>query len=130
MVVIVKLPFRSPGDPVYEERCKRLGERWFSHLALPSAILLLRQGFGRLSLNGSHESIREVRVACAFALTSEQRQALSQRLKDALGRDVPLTEAVDDGLVAGLMITIGSLVLDGSLRSKVQQAARHAQPHP
>ena len=48
LVVIVKLPFRSPGDPVYEERCKRLGERWFSHLALPSAILLLRQGFGRL----------------------------------------------------------------------------------
>ena len=91
---------------------------------------LLRQGFGRLSLNGSHESIREVRVACAFPLTSEQRQALSQRLKDALGRDVPLTEAVDDGLVAGLMITIGSLVLDGSLKSKVQHAARHAQPHP
>ncbi len=48
LVIIVKLPFRSPGDPVYEERCKRLGERWFSHLALPSAILLLRQGFGRL----------------------------------------------------------------------------------
>ena len=48
LVVIVKLPFRSPGDPVYEERCKRLGERLFSHLALPSAILLLRQGFGRL----------------------------------------------------------------------------------
>lgn len=48
LVVIVRLPFRSPGDPVYEERCKRLGERWFSHLALPSAILLLRQGFGRL----------------------------------------------------------------------------------
>ena len=48
LVVIIKLPFRSPGDPVYEERCKRLGEHWFSHLALPSAILLLRQGVGRL----------------------------------------------------------------------------------
>ncbi|MCC6544727.1 MAG: hypothetical protein IT392_09530 [Nitrospirae bacterium] len=48
LVVIIKLPFRSPGDPVYEERCRRLGERWFSHLALPSAILLLRQGVGRL----------------------------------------------------------------------------------
>ena len=48
LVVIVKMPFISPGDPVYEERCRRLGERWFSHLALPSAILLLRQGFGRL----------------------------------------------------------------------------------
>ncbi|RJQ48598.1 MAG: hypothetical protein C4538_03540 [Nitrospiraceae bacterium] len=48
MVVIVKMPFGSPGDPVYDERCKRLGERWFNDLALPSAILQLRQGVGRL----------------------------------------------------------------------------------
>ena len=42
------MPFGSPGDPVYDERCRRLKERWFSDLALPSAILLLRQGIGRL----------------------------------------------------------------------------------
>lgn len=48
LVVIVKMPFGSPGDPVYEERCRRLKDRWFADLALPSAILLLRQGFGRL----------------------------------------------------------------------------------
>jgi len=48
LVVIVKMPFGSPGDPVYDERCKRLGPRWFNDLALPSAILQLRQGFGRL----------------------------------------------------------------------------------
>jgi len=48
LVIIVKLPFGSPGDPVYDERCQRLGDRWFSDLALPSAILTLRQGFGRL----------------------------------------------------------------------------------
>ncbi|MEW6585738.1 MAG: helicase C-terminal domain-containing protein, partial [Nitrospirota bacterium] len=48
LVVIVKMPFGSPGDPVYDERCKRLAGRWFSDLALPSAILMVRQGFGRL----------------------------------------------------------------------------------
>ena len=48
MVIIVKMPFGSPGDPVYDERCRRLGPRWFTDLALPSAILLLKQGFGRL----------------------------------------------------------------------------------
>ncbi len=48
LVIIVKMPFGSPGEPVYDERCRRLGERWFTGLALPSAILLLRQGFGRL----------------------------------------------------------------------------------
>ncbi|MEA1935846.1 MAG: helicase C-terminal domain-containing protein [Thermodesulfobacteriota bacterium] len=48
LVIIGKLPFSSPGDPVYQERCRRLKDRWFNDLALPSAILTLRQGFGRL----------------------------------------------------------------------------------
>jgi ATP-dependent DNA helicase DinG len=48
LVVIVRLPFSSPGDPVYQERCNRLKGRWFYDLALPHATLSLRQGFGRL----------------------------------------------------------------------------------
>jgi ATP-dependent DNA helicase DinG len=48
LVVLVKIPFGTPGEPVYDERCRRLGDRWFKDLALPSAILQLRQGFGRL----------------------------------------------------------------------------------
>ena len=54
LVVIAKLPFSSPEDPVYQERCRRLGHRWFNDLALPSAILVLRQGFGRL-IRGRNE---------------------------------------------------------------------------
>jgi ATP-dependent DNA helicase DinG len=54
LVVIVKMPFGSPGDPVYDERCRRLGQRWFTNLALPSAVLLLRQGVGRL-IRGIHD---------------------------------------------------------------------------
>ncbi len=48
LVIIVRLPFSSPGDPVYQERCNRLEGRWFYDLALPHATLSLRQGFGRL----------------------------------------------------------------------------------
>ncbi|MCD6486846.1 MAG: hypothetical protein J7K35_05915 [Syntrophobacterales bacterium] len=48
LVIIVRLPFSSPGDPVYQERCDRLKGRWFYDLALPHATLSLRQGFGRL----------------------------------------------------------------------------------
>lgn len=54
LVIIVRLPFTSPGDPVYQERCTRLGDRWFYDLALPHATLSLRQGFGRL-IRGSGE---------------------------------------------------------------------------
>jgi len=51
LLVMDKLPFASPGDPLTEARCERIVERggdWFTDYALPVATLQLRQGFGRL----------------------------------------------------------------------------------
>ena len=51
LLVIDKLPFSAPGDPLVEARCERIvreGGDWFAEYALPSAVLQLRQGFGRL----------------------------------------------------------------------------------
>ncbi|HEY2327431.1 MAG TPA: ATP-dependent DNA helicase [Gaiellaceae bacterium] len=51
LLVIDKLPFSAPGDPLHEARCEaveRAGGDWFSGYALPTAVLQLRQGFGRL----------------------------------------------------------------------------------
>ncbi|RMH58513.1 MAG: hypothetical protein D6679_04790 [Candidatus Hydrogenedentota bacterium] len=48
IVVLEKIPFRAPGDPLYDARCEALGDRWFREYALPEALLTLRQGFGRL----------------------------------------------------------------------------------
>ena len=50
-VVITKLPFQSPDDPVVEARIARLlaeGKDPFNHYQVPNALLLFRQGFGRL----------------------------------------------------------------------------------
>ncbi len=51
LLVIDKLPFAAPGDPLVEARCERidaLGGDWFREYALPAAVLQLRQGAGRL----------------------------------------------------------------------------------
>ncbi len=51
LLVIHKLPFAAPGDPLVEARCERidaLGGDWFREYSLPSAVLQLRQGVGRL----------------------------------------------------------------------------------
>ncbi len=51
LVIIDKLPFAAPGDPLVEGRCERIardGGDWFADYALPTAVLQLRQGFGRL----------------------------------------------------------------------------------
>jgi len=50
-VIIDKLPFASPDDPVVQARTERLKEQgrdWFEEFMLPKAVLALKQGFGRL----------------------------------------------------------------------------------
>lgn len=46
-VVIAKLPFAVPSDPVFAARSETYA-RSFQHYAVPDAILRFRQGFGRL----------------------------------------------------------------------------------
>ncbi|PTL83487.1 ATP-dependent DNA helicase [Vitiosangium sp. GDMCC 1.1324] len=51
LVIIDRLPFASPGDPVVAARIRQLearGEEAFGGYQLPQAALALRQGFGRL----------------------------------------------------------------------------------
>jgi len=51
LVVIDKIPFAPPTDPVVAARCERLdrdGGNGFTQYSVPSAAMTLKQGFGRL----------------------------------------------------------------------------------
>ncbi len=51
LVIICRLPFRSPNDPIYEARreaVEAIGGNAFVTLSLPEAIMKFKQGFGRL----------------------------------------------------------------------------------
>jgi ATP-dependent DNA helicase DinG len=51
LVILDKLPFEVPSDPLVSARCMRLKERGqepFMHYLVPAAALTLKQGFGRL----------------------------------------------------------------------------------
>jgi ATP-dependent DNA helicase DinG len=57
LVVIDKLPFDVPSDPLVRARCERLeqrGEGAFMGYLVPDAALRLKQGFGRL-IRTSHD---------------------------------------------------------------------------
>lgn len=56
LVIIPRLPFRVPTEPVSEARYERLRQRGqdpFRAWSLPEAVLKLRQGFGRLIRSGT-----------------------------------------------------------------------------
>jgi ATP-dependent DNA helicase DinG len=62
-VIIDKLPFASPGDPVVAARIDRLRNRGgnpFAEYQVPVAILMLKQGLGRLIRSASDRGILAV----------------------------------------------------------------------
>jgi ATP-dependent DNA helicase DinG len=51
LVILARLPFRTPNDPVFEARreyLEREGGNAFMDLSLPEAVMKFKQGFGRL----------------------------------------------------------------------------------
>ncbi len=70
LVVIDKLPFPPPGDPLFEARSQRItreGRSAFADHALPEAAVALKQGAGRLIRS---ESDRGVLVVCDTRLST------------------------------------------------------------
>ncbi len=58
-------------------------------------------------------------VTAAQALSDEQRSALSDALKTAFGRDVNLDLSVDESLIGGLVVKVGSKLIDTSIRARL-----------
>jgi ATP-dependent DNA helicase DinG len=60
LVILCRLPFRTPNDPVFEARCetiKKNGGNPFMELSLPEAVMKFKQGFGRLIRRSSDRGV-------------------------------------------------------------------------
>ncbi|MDD5729605.1 MAG: F0F1 ATP synthase subunit delta [Candidatus Omnitrophica bacterium] len=84
---------------------------------------LVGGGFDQLERLRIPEGINEAVLTTAYPLTEEKRQALAGKIKEKIGVQINLKEEVDADIISGWVITIGSLILDGSLRFKIQEAA-------
>jgi F-type H+-transporting ATPase subunit delta len=59
-------------------------------------------------------------VTSAVPLNNEQTAALKETLKASVGKDVTLQARVDPGLLGGLVVKVGSRMIDSSLKTKLQ----------
>jgi ATP-dependent DNA helicase DinG len=60
LVILCRLPFKSPSDPVFEARSEALESRGgnaFMELSLPEAVMKFKQGFGRLMRRSSDHGV-------------------------------------------------------------------------
>ncbi len=60
-------------------------------------------------------------ITAAQQLTDAQFAALSDQLRRAVGRKVSVDIRVDPGLIGGMVVKVGSRMVDGSLTSKLQR---------
>ena len=66
----------------------------------------------------------QVHVTSAFDLTDPQRTTIVTAMEKRLGTKVTLDCVVDDSLIGGVVIRAGDLVIDASLRGRLEQLAQ------
>jgi F-type H+-transporting ATPase subunit delta len=69
--------------------------------------------------NAQNKEVAEVRSA--VALTADQQSRLAAALERATGKSVNLKVVVDPSVLGGLIATVGDEVIDGSVRTRLDQ---------
>ncbi|RZW05696.1 MAG: F0F1 ATP synthase subunit delta [Rhodobacteraceae bacterium] len=58
-------------------------------------------------------------IKSAHALSEDQKTNLADTLKASVGKDVKMRISVDESLIGGLIVKVGSKMIDTSIRSKL-----------
>ncbi len=81
------------------------------------------------ALRAEVENMIDVEVVSALPLSAQQQATLSAALAKRFKRQVRITETVDPTLVGGAVVRAGDLVIDGSLKGRLERLEQQvAQP--
>ncbi len=81
--------------------------------ALPQLVKRLNE------LLADHKGEVTAEVTTATPLTAEQSEKLSAMLAETIGKQVKIQATVDEELIGGLVVKVGSRMVDTSIRSKL-----------
>ena len=73
----------------------------------------------KLSAAGANKEVAEVRSA--VELSDDQKQRLVAALEQATGKKVELKVVIDPTVLGGLVAQVGDTVIDGSVKTQLQQ---------
>jgi F-type H+-transporting ATPase subunit delta len=69
----------------------------------------------------SSKDLEVAEVRSAVALTGDQQERLKAALANATGKNVNLKVVVDPAVLGGLVATVGDTVIDGTVRTRLDQ---------
>ena len=75
------------------------------------------RAYRRMAADARGETSAEVTVA--HELSASQRKELASTIKQVVGKDVALNVTVDESLLGGMIVKVGSRQIDTSLRTKL-----------
>jgi F-type H+-transporting ATPase subunit delta len=72
----------------------------------------------------------EITAITAVPLDDEMRTKIVERIERQTGRTAALTERVDEDLIGGLVLEVGEIRVDGSIRSRLDALRRNLDKAP
>jgi F-type H+-transporting ATPase subunit delta len=72
----------------------------------------------------AHRGEVTAKVTSAHPLSADQLKALAANLKTRVGRDVQIATTVDPAILGGLVVQLGSQLIDGSIRTRLNGFAQ------
>ncbi|WP_157991263.1 F0F1 ATP synthase subunit delta [Candidatus Erwinia haradaeae] len=80
-----------------------------------------------IQLRTKYESIIEVEVLSSSKLSNIQISNIRVLMEKYLSSKIKLNYTIDKSLIAGLIIRIGDIVIDGSIRNRIEQLTKILQ---
>lgn len=75
------------------------------------------------ALRAEVENTVDAVITSAAPLSEAQQQEMAATLRERFGRDVKITTEIDENLIGGAVIRAGDVVIDGSLRARLDGLA-------
>ena len=74
-------------------------------------------------MKAKHQGYQDVIVSSAFPLSEKQQEDISGKVSERLGRSVRMHLKIDTNLIGGVVVKAGDLVIDGSIRTRLEKLA-------
>ncbi len=99
---------------------KSLAANFIKLLASKRRLFVVRDAVKAFAvLADAKKGVARAEVTVAEALSDKNRKALAEALKATTGKSVEISEKVDPAIIGGIVVKLGSRMVDSSVRTKL-----------